>query len=110
LTAMSAPPYNVTTGVDSNGDRDINERPLDANGTMISPFSARGDSYFSIDLRASKSFTLGRPRFEVLFEMFNVLNTTNYGGYDGNMASQQFGRPRFALPPFQGQLGLRLDF
>jgi hypothetical protein len=42
--------------------------------------------------------------------MFNLTNVTNYGGYDGNMRSSFFGQPRFALPPFQGQLGLRFDF
>jgi hypothetical protein len=77
---------------------------------MIAPFSARGDRYFSIDMRTSKSFSLGRFRAEVLWEMFNLLNTRNYGGYDGNQRSTFFGQPRFALAPFQGQLGLRLDF
>jgi len=110
ITAMSAPPYNITTGVDSNGDRDINERPIE-NGTMIAPFSARGDSYFTIDLRTSRTFRLpGERRIELLWEMFNLTNTTNYGGYDGNMRSTFFGQPRFALPPFQGQLGVRFDF
>ena len=42
--------------------------------------------------------------------MFNLTNTTNYGGYDGNMRSTFFAQPRFALPPFQGQLGVRFDF
>jgi hypothetical protein len=107
---MSAPPYNITTGVDTNGDRDINERPIE-NGTMIPPFAARGDSYFSMDLRASRSFRMGgERRLEVLFEMFNLTNTKNFGGYDGNMRSSFFGQPRFALPPFQGQLGVRFDF
>ena len=110
ITAMSAPPYNITTGVDSNGDRDINERPVE-NGTMIAPFSARGDSYFTIDLRTSRTFRLpGERRIELLWEMFNLTNTTNYGGYDGNMRSTFFAQPRFALPPFQGQLGVRFDF
>jgi hypothetical protein len=110
ITAMSAPPYNITTGVDTNGDRDINERPIE-NGTMIPPFSERGDSYFSMDLRTSRSFRMGgERRLEVLFEMFNLTNTKNFGGYDGNMRSSFFGQPRFALPPFQGQLGVRFDF
>ncbi len=110
ITAMSAPPYNIITGLDTNGDRDINERPIE-NGTMIPPFSARGDSYFTMDLRTSRSFRLpGERRIEVLWEMFNLTNTRNYGGYDGNMRSSFFGQPRFALPPFQGQLGVRLDF
>jgi len=110
ITAMSAPPYNITTGVDSNGDRDVNERPLE-NGTMIGPFSARGDNYFSADLRISRTFRLGgERRLEALFEMFNLTNMANYGGYDGNLRSSFYGQPRFALPPFQGQLGIRLDF
>ena len=110
ITAMSAPPYNITTGVDSNGDRDVNERPIE-NGKMIDPFSARGDTYFSMDLRISRAFQLGgQRRLEALFEMFNLTNITNYGGYDGNMLSSFFGQPRFALPPFQGQLGVRFDF
>ena len=109
-TAMSAPPYNVLTGLDTNGDRDVNERPIE-NGVMIPPFSARGDEYFTIDLRASRSFRLGgERRLEVLWEMFNLLNTDNLGNYDGNMRSSFFGQPRSALAPFQGQLGIRLDF
>ena len=47
---------------------------------------------------------------EVLWEMFNVFNTVNFGNYDSNMRSTRFGQPRFAAAPFQGQLGLRLDF
>lgn len=110
VTAMSAPPYNIITGVDTNRDRDVNERPIE-NGKMIPPFSARGDNYFSIDVRASRTFRVGGSRrVEALFEMFNLTNAKNYGGYDGNMRSSFFGQPRFALPPFQGQLGLRLDF
>ena len=111
ITASSAPPYNITTGVDTNGDRDINERPLNADGTMVEPFSGRGDSFFRADLRVSKLFQLApRRRVEVLWEMFNLFNTVNYGGYDGSMRSTRFGQPRFAYAPFQGQLGIRFDF
>jgi hypothetical protein len=42
--------------------------------------------------------------------MFNLFNTENLGGYTGNRLSTLFGQPTFALPPFQGQLGLRFDF
>ncbi len=109
VSAMSAPPYNIITGVDSNGDRIINERPIE-DGKMIPPNSGRGDKYFSIDLRTSKSFRIGERRLELLWEMFNLLNTTNHGGYTGNQRSVLFGKPTFALPPFQGQLGIRFDF
>ena len=78
---------------------------------MVGPYSGRGDPFFRADLRVSKVFTLGgRRKVEVLWEMFNLFNTDNLGGYDGNMRSSFFGQPRFALPPFQGQLGLRFDF
>jgi hypothetical protein len=109
VTAMSAPPYNITTGFDGNGDRTVNDRPIE-NGQMIPPFSARGDNYFTTDLRASKIFRFGERRLEVLWEMFNLFNTVNYGGYEGNMRAARFGQPRFALAPFQGQLGVRFDF
>ena len=54
---------------------------------------------------------LGAERkIEVLWEMFNLFNTVNFGNYDNNMRSTRFGQPRFAAAPFQGQLGLRFDF
>ena len=109
VTAMSAPPYNIITGVDTNGDRVVNERPV-VDGKMIAPFSARGDGYYSWDLRASKTVKLGTRRLELLWEMFNLLNTVNYGGYQGNQRSVLFGKPSFALAPYQGQLGIRFDF
>ncbi len=109
MAASSAPPYTITAGVDSNADRDVKERPIE-NGRMIPPNPARGDRYFSMDLRTSKMFRLGPRRLEVLWEMFNLLNTKNYGGYNGNMRSTAFGKPGYALAPFQGQLGLRFDF
>ncbi len=110
VNATSAPPYNVTTGFDANGDRDTNDRPI-VNGVMIGPYSARGDSYFRTDMRISHMFKFGGSRtFELLWEMDNLFNTVNYGGYIGNMRSTSFGKPTFALSPFQGQLGLRFNF
>ena len=48
---------------------------------MIEPFSARGDDYFTLDLRTSKVFKFGEL-LEVLWEMFNVFeNLQNLGGY-----------------------------
>jgi hypothetical protein len=110
VSTTSAAPYNVTTGVDDNGDREVNDRPI-VNGSMISPYSARGDGFFRADMRISRTFSLGGSRtFDLLWEMDNVFNTVNYGGYVGNMKSTLFGQPRYALTPFQGQLGLRFNF
>jgi len=110
VTASSAPPYTVITGVDANRNRRVNDRPLDPNGNMVPPNSARGDDYFNIDLRVSKLFRFGDRRLEVLWEMFNLANHVNYGGFTGTQTSPNFGRPTYALSPFQGQLGVRVDF
>ena len=109
VTATSAPPYNVITGTDDNKDRNINDRPL-ANGAMLGPNSGRGDRYFDADVRLSKSLTAGRKRLDLIVETFNLFNTRNYGGYNGNRLAVTFGQPTVALTPFQAQLGLRFDF
>jgi hypothetical protein len=110
VTASSAPPYNVTTGRDDNNNRTTNDRPI-VDGKMIPPYSERGSNYFNIDLRLSKLVRLGQHRrLEVLWEMFNVTNRVNYGGYVGNQRSTNFGKPSYAMAPFQGQFGVRFDF
>lgn len=109
VNAASAPPYNVITGFDDNRDRKVNDRPI-VDGVMVRPNSGRGDRYFQADLRISRMFDLGRRRVEVLWEMFNLFNTTNLGSYIGNQRAVDFGRPTVALAPLQGQLGLRLTF
>jgi hypothetical protein len=76
----------------------------------VPPNSARGDDYFNIDLRVSKLFRFGNRRIELLWEMFNLTNRVNYGGFTGNQTSPNFGQPTYALSPFQGQLGVRVDF
>ena len=105
MTASSAPPYNITSGVDTNKDRVTNDRPAG-----IGYNAGRGDTYFNLDLRASKLIRFGSRQVEVLWEMFNLFNTVTYGGYVGNMVSTNFGRPTYALPPFQSQIGIRFDF
>jgi hypothetical protein len=110
VTATSAPPYNIITGVDDNRDRNVNDRPI-VHGAMLTPFAGRGDTYFDTDLRLSKTVKLsGARRFEVMFEMFNLLNTVNYANYNGNQRAVTFGQPSLAMSPFQGQFGVRFDF
>jgi hypothetical protein len=116
VTANSAPPYNITTGTDANRDGVNNDRP---EGVGFN--SARGDAFFTTDLRLSKRFNLGHGASgEVLWEMFNVFNTVNFTNYQGNQSSAPgftatgiptgFGQPRQAFDPFQGQLGFKLIF
>lgn len=105
LTTSSAPPYNIISGVDTNKDRTTNDRPAGVDYN-----AGRGDSYVNVDLRASKLIRFGGRQVEVLWEMFNLFNKVNYGGFVGNMVATNFGKPTYALPPFQSQLGIRFDF
>lgn len=54
LRAESAPPYNVTTGRDDNGDTTFNDRPAG-----VGRNSERGDSYVDLNLRLGYSFGFG---------------------------------------------------
>jgi hypothetical protein len=115
VTANSAPPYNITTGVDANRDGDNNDRPAN-----VGYNAGRGDKYFQTDVRISKSFAIAHARAEVLWEMFNVFDTVNFNNFNGNQSAAPgvtatgiatgFGQPRQAFDPFQGQLGFKLTF
>ena len=50
----SAPPYNITTGLDDNGDTVFNDRPAG-----VGRNSARGASQWNVNLRVNRSFSLG---------------------------------------------------
>ncbi len=102
----SAPPYNITTGNDDNGDGQRRDRPAG-----VEYNSGRGDRLSIVDLRTSKIFNFGESQsVEVMWEMFNVFNTDNFVQYNGNMRSSRFGQPSLARDPFQGQFGLRYTF
>lgn len=115
LTANSAPPFNITTGTDTNRDGDNVDRPV---GTGYN--AGRGDKYFQADLRLSKRVTFHRVSGELLWEMFNLFNTVNLNNYNGNQSSAPgvtatgrptgFSQPRQAFDPFQAQLGFKLTF
>ncbi len=50
----SAPPYNITTGLDGNGDTTFNDRP-----SGVGRNSARGASQWNVNLRLNRSINLG---------------------------------------------------
>src|SRR5262245_32419328 len=102
-STRSGLPWNVTTGVDSNLDTQVNDRPdlavpggdpLDK-ATYNANFTRRvgnlprnynrGPNYFSLDARVSKHFTLGRVRPELFAEAFNATNYVNLGVPNGNL-------------------------
>ena len=76
------------------------------------------DAFFSADIRISRSWRVDRAQLRLFAEVFNVFNTANLVGYDGNLASTaSFGQPgaRFTQVfgsggPRAGQIGARVTF
>lgn len=99
-------PYLEHANADLNGDGTILDLPP---GRKVN--SGRGASFSQLDVRLSKEFTFGdRFGFEVLAEVFNLLND------DNPARPNRFGEPSaFAGDPLQGeqrlaQLGVRFRF
>jgi hypothetical protein len=59
-----------------NAQGGVNGEPL----PLVSNSARFNDSFSSIDLRLSRTFTLGRTRLEAMAEVFNLFNTTNILG------------------------------
>ena len=114
--AASARPYNLTAGSDLNADGTNNDRWIDpATGKQVSINAARGDHTVVLDLRATKFFDLGGERRIGLFaELFNLLNTVNFGNSYGNGRRATFRQPTGFIAgigyPRQMQLGARFLF
>jgi len=99
----SALPYSVSTAYQLDSDP-FPDRPEPRN-------SRRGDSENTVDLRLSKTFSLGRNvRATGFWEIFNLFNADNFLRYQGSLQSSAFGLPLTQLPKQRQQLGLRLDF
>ena len=116
VQAASARPYNLIAGTDLNRDGLNNDRYIDASGKQVSVGAGRGDPTFVVDLRATKFVPFGGERRLGLFvELFNVLNTANFGNlYNGNARAATFQRPTGFIQsigyPRQVQLGARFLF
>jgi hypothetical protein len=115
--ASTARPYNLTAGADLNADGTNNDRWIDpATGKQVSINAGRGDPTVLLDVRATKFIGLvGERRLAIFVEVFNVLNTVNFGGqYQGNGRSATFRQPNAFVPGIgysrQLQLGARFLF
>lgn len=125
----SGSPWNVTTGRDSNGDTEQNDRPdlADPSGdrynrnTYFADFTGRvgnlgrnaniGPSFVTLDVRVSKVFEIQGLKFEGFVEAFNATNKVNFASPQGNLRSALFGTST-AIQGNQRQveLGFRVDF
>jgi hypothetical protein len=121
----------VTTGIDNNGDTNINDRPDLANpggdpfdrATYNSAFTGRagtlgrntntGPTFVQVDLRVSKFVRFKRYSIEGFAEAFNALNRANLGLPTGSLTSATFGRPTGLATnatPRQVEFGFRFNF
>jgi Carboxypeptidase regulatory-like domain/TonB dependent receptor len=123
LQTNSGRPYRVTSGRDSNGDRNTNDYAviddtnraraeaagLDLEDGLQARNTARQPSAFLMDIRLSKLFDFGRPgTLELLFEMFNVFNNANRLTTNESIGSPNFGFLNIVgNDPRQIQLGVR---
>jgi hypothetical protein len=134
LEISSGRPFNILTGVDTNGDQQSsNDRPnVAADGTLVlPPFFTSGNlgrnrgithPYSSLDMRLMRLVRLGeRLRLEVIAEGFNLFNRFNEAAAsplftDVNAFNQRdssgryYSRPTAAFDSRQFQFGLRLNF
>ncbi|MFZ0064410.1 MAG: TonB-dependent receptor [Pyrinomonadaceae bacterium] len=135
LEISSGRPFNILTGVDSNGDlQGSTDRPaVAADGTLFIPTTAftTGSlgrnmgithSYASLDLRVMRAIRLGeRVRLDLIAEGFNLFNRFNeaaasplfsdvnaFGERAGN--GRYYSNPTASYDPRQFQFGLKLNF
>ncbi len=119
----SGRPWTVLVGYDANGDSSPFDRPPEHDRN-----DQDGPRFSQLSLRLTKAVRLGRGnRLDLIVEVFNVFNTTNYdvSSVDGAQYFQRFNRTtgqleihentRFGsytatLPPREIQLGLRYVF
>lgn len=112
-------PYNVTTGVDNNGDGNTSDRPV-VNGVVVPRDWGRAPATYDFDFALQKAFKVGE-RMSVSvraesFNTFNHLNTFSRNGVYGNAAApvSTFAQPVGGLanvgPPRQMQFTARIQF
>jgi len=147
MQLASARPYNPTQGRDvfgfgpgvgaahvivSNGDPDNLTANKDLSASALRACTAanqcreagfnilRGQAFFQLDTRVSKSIRLGeRARLNLIFQAFDLTNRANFGNqFVGNVQSTKFRQPNGFITPsgvivprsFSGELGAEFTF
>jgi hypothetical protein len=124
--AQSASPYNITTGLDENGDGLANERPAG-----VARNGGRGSATSNLDMSLTWGRSIGTRagadgqgararnggstasalfRFEVFARATNVLNIVSPQSFSGVQTSPFFGRPTSAAPARRLIVGTRAFF
>lgn len=97
-TLASGRPYNVTTGVDNNGDFSRSDRPV-INGEVVGRNSARGTAVYDVSTFVEKRFAVGEGKeISLRAEAFNVFNHSNLIGRNGTYGDAAKPSPFFGQP------------
>jgi hypothetical protein len=123
--AYSGNPINEQVGSDVNGDNVNNDRPVagvhDAVLPILSPLDANGrairngidgEKVVLLDGRAQYIWNIGQIEAGVFLEMYNLLNTVNFGNFTGNRTSAGFNNNTLSNvgDMRKTQLGVRVTF
>jgi hypothetical protein len=102
-TLASGRPFNITTGVDNNGDGSNSDRPVFGD-RVIGRNGGRGTAVYDVSTFVEKRFNLSGDRTElsVRGEAFNLFNHSNIVGRNGVFGNDPTGKP---LPTFGVALG-----
>jgi hypothetical protein len=82
VTARSGQPFNITTGVDTNGDTNDTDRPF-----LVGRNTGRGPNFWTTDLRLLRRFRFGAEShrsLELIFDSFNLFNRVNFREVNNN--------------------------
>jgi hypothetical protein len=132
IRAASGIPINFLLSDDHNSDGFFNDRPdLGPNGEFLQPPAdrpgnlprnfGRGESFFQVDVRFAKNFLFGdRYKLELLAEIFNLFNRTNFNFRAGTVnrfidfndpsSLANLGTATEVFDPRQVQFGIKFNF
>lgn len=114
----SARPINATTGVDNNGDRGNNDRPV-IEGAVVSKSSFRGSVQSDVAVFGEGRLPLANRNFSLRVEVFNLFNHPNVLGRNATFGDTgaplaTFGRALAGLanidPPRMVQFQVKYEF
>ncbi len=125
VSAISGSPINETVGSDVNRDNDNNDRPIrgvnDATRPIMSDVDEQGRAVINglegpgsllvdVSFRYQVPINRGIESIDLFYDIFNLLDRTNYVPPTGNRASANFMVPTAAQFPRQMQFGVRVRF
>jgi hypothetical protein len=125
LSAITGAPINETVGSDVNRDNDNNDRPIQGINDLTRPILSEVDSQgravinglkgpesvlLDVSFRYQLPLGKGFDSLDLFYDIFNLLNRTNYVAPTGNRSSGVFMEPTAAQFPRQMQFGVRLRF